>query len=269
MVVYGIQLQDKQDPGDAIIDVVKNHLATTLPRSAIEICHPLGKNTNNNKRSLIVKFRYRDVKWDIMKKRKLLKKTGIVFAEDLCNEIKTLYEEVRNHKNVDSAWAWNGKIFGKNKSGEIHTIRYGSQWKHLFQDSDPNMNTDELTLEPTATNREESDWKKNITIFWNITFSISPFPLVQFNVIYLSLRYTCTDNHLNTMQQVTIRTGKSRQLWILRNGLLLILSIRNLIGSSLKIILFMYNTSVWNWSDKRNFYPGLFILMAWHSSTRA
>ena len=88
------------------------------------------------------------------------KKTGVVFAEDLCNEIKTLYEEVRNHKNVDSAWAWNGKIFGKNKSGEIHTIRYGSQLKHMFQDSDRNMNTDELTLEPTVTNREESDWKK-------------------------------------------------------------------------------------------------------------
>ena len=76
MVVYGIKLQDKQDPGDAVIDVVKNHLATTLPRSAIEICHPLGKNTTNNKRPLIVKFLYRDVKWDIMKKRKLLKKNG-------------------------------------------------------------------------------------------------------------------------------------------------------------------------------------------------
>ena len=32
MVVYGIKLQDKQDPGDAVIDVVKDHLATTLPR---------------------------------------------------------------------------------------------------------------------------------------------------------------------------------------------------------------------------------------------
>ena len=31
------------------------------------------------------------------------------FAEHLCNKMKTLYEEIRKYKNVDSVWVWNGK----------------------------------------------------------------------------------------------------------------------------------------------------------------
>ena len=157
MVVYGITLRKKQDPGDAVIKVIKTHLATTLERSAIEICHPLGRDTNNKKPPLIVKFRYRDVKWNIMKKRKDLKGTGIVFAEDLCNDMKTLFEEVRDYEHVDTAWAWNGKIMGKDKSGKIHIMRYGSQWKQLFPEPDPIMNVDEPAPESADSNNDD-DW---------------------------------------------------------------------------------------------------------------
>ena len=118
MVVYGITLRKKQDPGDAVINVINTHLVTTLERSAIEICHPLGRDTNNKKRPLIVKFRYRDVKWNIMKKRKDLKSNGIVFAEDLCNDMKTLFEEVGDYEHVDTAWAWNGKSWVKTSLGK-------------------------------------------------------------------------------------------------------------------------------------------------------
>ena len=44
-----------------------------------------------------------------MKKRKNLKNTSIVFAEDLWNDMKTLYKEVCNYEHVDTAWAWNGQ----------------------------------------------------------------------------------------------------------------------------------------------------------------
>ena len=68
--------------------------------------------------AVIPTCRYRDVKWDIMKKRKDLKGTGIVFAEDLCNDMKTLFEEVRDYEHVDTAWAWNGKSWVKTSLGK-------------------------------------------------------------------------------------------------------------------------------------------------------
>ena len=150
-VVYGITLKDKQDPGDAVIETIKTHLKTTLQRSAVEICHPLGRDNKNKKRPLVVRFRFRDVKWDIMKNRKMLKGTGISFAEDLCSEMRGLYNEIRDFENVVSVLAWNGKIMAKNKSGDIHVIRYGSEWKHLFPERNdepeshntPDMNVDE------------------------------------------------------------------------------------------------------------------------------
>ena len=68
--------------------------------------------------AVIPTCRYRDVKWDIRKKRKDLKGTGIVFAEDLCNDMKTLFEEVRDYEHVDTAWAWNGKSWVKTSLGK-------------------------------------------------------------------------------------------------------------------------------------------------------
>ena len=70
MVVYGITLKDKQDPGDAAIETIKTHLKITLQRSVIEICHPLGQDSKNKNRLLVVKFRFRDVKWDIIHNEK-------------------------------------------------------------------------------------------------------------------------------------------------------------------------------------------------------
>ena len=67
-----------------------------------------------------------------MKARKTLKKTGIVITEDLCQELRSLLDELKGYKNVESAWAWNVKVMAKDKYGKIHTIKYGSDWKTLF-----------------------------------------------------------------------------------------------------------------------------------------
>ena len=45
---------------------------------------------------------------------------------------RVLLDELKGYRNVESAWAWNGKVMAKDKYGKIHTIKYGSDWKSLF-----------------------------------------------------------------------------------------------------------------------------------------
>ena len=103
-------------------------------RERCRIAHRLGEIRQNAKRPIIVKFRYRDTKWDVMKSRKLLKGTGVTFSEDLNWEMQQLFREVRTSDLTEACWSWNGKIQAKNKAGKIITIRYGKEWRHLFEE---------------------------------------------------------------------------------------------------------------------------------------
>ena len=49
---------------------------------------------------MVVKFRFRDLKWEVMKARKGLKGTKLSFHEDMCKEYQQLEREVRDENAV-------------------------------------------------------------------------------------------------------------------------------------------------------------------------
>ena len=128
MVVFGVRVKDKEDPGDVVLETIKDHLKLQLQRSDIEICHALGNENSRSPRPrpLIVKFRYRDTKWDVMKARKTLKKTGIVFTEDLCQEFYSMNWkdiETSNQRGLGTAKWWLRTNMGK--STQSNTVVTG------------------------------------------------------------------------------------------------------------------------------------------------
>ena len=131
---FGIKEEKKENSTQKVLNVIKEHLKMEIPEKDIEIAHRLGEIRQNAKRLIIVKFRYRDTKWDVMKSRKLLKGTGVTFSEDLNWEMQQLFREVRTSDLREACWSWNGKIQAKNKAGKIITIRYGKEWRHLFEE---------------------------------------------------------------------------------------------------------------------------------------
>ena len=134
IVVFGIKEEKKENSAQKVLNVIKGHLKMEIPEKDIEIAHRLGEIRQGTKRPTIVKFRYRDTKWDVMKSRKLLKGTGVTFSEDLNWEMQQLFREVRTSDLTEACWSWNGKIQAKNKAGKIITIRYGKEWRHLFEE---------------------------------------------------------------------------------------------------------------------------------------
>ena len=137
IIVHGVPEaagNDQEDCNNVVRSLIKDKLKVDLQRCYIEVCHRLGGLTLNKKRPMVVRFRFRDTKWDLMKMRKNLKGTGIGFAEDLCPEIRTLHKEVKEDPPVVDSWAWNGKLFAKSTSGNVHQIQYGKNWKSMFDE---------------------------------------------------------------------------------------------------------------------------------------
>ena len=132
MVIYGLTENNDEDPVQVTADIIKDNLKIQTPARDIEVAHRLGAPTAGKKRPMAVVFRYRDKKYDLMRARKMLKGTGVVFSEDLCKEIRDLLQNIKQHNLVDSAWALNGKIFMKPKSGNVKTVRYGDKWKDFL-----------------------------------------------------------------------------------------------------------------------------------------
>ena len=80
----------------------------------------------------IVKFRFQDDKWDVMKARRALTDSRISFAEDMCRELQDLQKVVANHAGVQACWSWKRKIVAKDLSGKIKSVPYGNNWQSLF-----------------------------------------------------------------------------------------------------------------------------------------
>ena len=103
MVVFVIAESRNNIAETKIKEIIKEKLRITLKPDAIEISHRLSKKKTLNKiRPVIVKFRFRDDKWDVMKARRALKDSGISFAEDMCRELQDLQKDVANHAGVQA-----------------------------------------------------------------------------------------------------------------------------------------------------------------------
>ena len=143
IIVYGVAEARDENCGQIVKNIIKNKLKLNLPSNAVEVCHRLGTKTLNKNRPIVTRFRYQDLKWDIMKARKELKGSGIVFGQDLCFEFRELQKQIKSHPSVIDSWAWNGKLSAKNSAGKIFTVKYGTNWQERLTQPQPTANDTE------------------------------------------------------------------------------------------------------------------------------
>ena len=138
--ISGIIEKPQENLPAILIGLVQSKMNITLAPHDIEIIHRLGQYRADarNPREIIVKLRYRDIKWNIMKARRGLKGSGIVFYEDLCPELALLAKNLKTHPKITATWGWNGKVMAKDIYDKIHTIQYGRKdWINFFDNLVP------------------------------------------------------------------------------------------------------------------------------------
>lgn len=116
---------EPEDLEEKVITMVNNKLKVELKPDDIECCYRIGKRNNSadRNRSVLLKLTTHKKKISIMKKRRDLKKTGIVMYDDLTSSNFELYNTCIGRYGRNNVWTDNSKIFVKNKDNVKRVIR--------------------------------------------------------------------------------------------------------------------------------------------------
>ena len=90
--------------GLCVRELIHNKLGYKLVDSDIEVAHRLGSYQSNKDRAVIVRFNSRKVTEEVTSRRRALKGSGIVIAEDLTKINAARYKKVRELSGVVRAW---------------------------------------------------------------------------------------------------------------------------------------------------------------------
>ena len=109
-----------------VVELLNNKLKVTLQPNLIDIAHRLGPYEQGQNRKVIVRFVHREIKQQVLAKRKMLINSGIAIFEDMSRLNGEILASARKKlpEKVDQAWFTNGQIFVKWKSNEIERIKF-------------------------------------------------------------------------------------------------------------------------------------------------
>ena len=108
---------------DLVCDYINSNLKLDTD---IEVAHRVGPKIRGPKpRSIIVKFLRRSDKLAVMLNRKIMKGSGVSISDDLASRNVKCINEVRENPRIESAWAWESKLYAKGKNGHKFRIYRG------------------------------------------------------------------------------------------------------------------------------------------------
>jgi len=116
--VLGLEEEENEILREKIPKVVKEVTKYNLDNRDIVAIHRI-PGRQGQPRPVIVKFWSLDCKLLIIKKRKDFKQSkGIRLVEDVTRMNTELINKLLRHQEIDSAWYFNGFVYGKTKSGK-------------------------------------------------------------------------------------------------------------------------------------------------------
>ena len=118
--IFGVQDTNPKETAveteHLVAKLCQQKLGYPLQSWEVEVAHRTGKFLPDGNRPIIVRLVSRKTRASIMAKRRKLKGTKIVVAEDLTRENLQLYRRVRDLDCVGQAWTRDGRIFAKCKN---------------------------------------------------------------------------------------------------------------------------------------------------------
>ncbi len=83
----------------------------------------------------MVRLATREIRNDILHRRRALKGTPISISEDLCTDVYKELQRVKKSPQVAQSWTWNGKVFIKTRSDHIFKVLWGQSVDEVIQQS--------------------------------------------------------------------------------------------------------------------------------------
>ena len=119
-----------EDTRECVVDLIKTKLQLKVTKEDISACHrlPAGRHSDNQHRPILVRFRNRYIKEDVIRARKKLKGQQINITDDITRENMTLMDSARKSGYFESVWFYNAKVHAIKKRDAKRVVL------ELFQD---------------------------------------------------------------------------------------------------------------------------------------
>jgi hypothetical protein len=128
---------DKVDYESIAVKFIRNTLNLPIQDNEVEVAHPLptrslpsstsdaqsGASTRTQDTTLMVRYRNREVRDNVISRHKVLKGTNRAIVEDLTAlNIETI-NRCHKHEQVQKTWSWNGHIYATLHNDRKITVR--------------------------------------------------------------------------------------------------------------------------------------------------
>ena len=117
---------------DKVCELFTNSLKVKTVPEDLQACHRVGKASPGTERSVIVRFKDRNLRDNVLSERRRLKGSGQTVGEDLTKLNAKLCKDVYKHSATMNSWTINGKVWAKLKNGQKVLVPIGSDLSTFF-----------------------------------------------------------------------------------------------------------------------------------------
>lgn len=129
--IHGLKIPDGQNINKCVIEMFKNRLEVNVKKEEMEKCYLVSSKINPDKTpSVLIRFCSESSRMSVLKKRKLLKDSGISITEDLTKQRLSLLTNAANKFSKKNSWVLNGNIYVK-RDDRVYRINNESDLKNL------------------------------------------------------------------------------------------------------------------------------------------
>ena len=132
-IIFGLKEAEGENCSTVVTEIIEKKLTKKV--NAGDIVCVLRIPGKTMPAPIIVQFSNRELKLDNMKRRRLLKGTGIVIADDLCNDLVQTLNRLKSLPTVAKAWSCDGKLFAQlaDRDGSVIKVKYGEPLDDAIQ----------------------------------------------------------------------------------------------------------------------------------------
>ncbi|KAK3085020.1 hypothetical protein FSP39_022985 [Pinctada imbricata] len=118
--VFGVQEREGEKTEELVCKVIEEAAGVKIQMSDIVACHRIPGQAGQ-KRPILVKMRNTECKATVMRKRSKVKKgnSGVKLVDDVTKLNAQLISQLNEHAAIESAWYFNGSVFGQYKGKRI------------------------------------------------------------------------------------------------------------------------------------------------------
>ena len=120
--IYGLKEKERGENAEETMEVVvklfNEKLGVKVEKQDIDVVHRIGRMEEGRYRTIVVRFVRRVVRAKVIEKRRQLKSSGVVIADDLSPNNAWKYRQLKETFGAKNVWSRDGKLFAVSTQGE-------------------------------------------------------------------------------------------------------------------------------------------------------